>query len=168
LTDEAVVASGYSTHFKMRPPLRSAEDVEACREALRDGTIDAIATDHAPHSPVEKDVEFDAAANGIVGLETAFPVCLELVRAGFLTERRLIAALSSGPARVFGLPGGTLAEGAPADIAVLDPTSAWTVTPERLKSRSKNSPWMGKRLIGRCTMTIVGGRIVHAVEIERG
>lgn len=168
LTDEAVVASGYSTHFKMRPPLRSAEDVEACREALRDGTIDAIATDHAPHSPVEKDVEFDAAANGIVGLETAYPVCLELVRSGCLTERRLVAALSSGPARVFGLPGGTLAEGAPADIAVLDPMAAWTVAPEQLKSRSKNSPWLGKRLIGRCTMTIVGGRIVNALEVDRG
>jgi len=161
LTDEAVAASGYSTDFKMNPPLRSAEDAAACLAGLADGTLDAIATDHAPHSPVEKDVEFDAAANGIVGLETAFPVCLELVRRGALTERRLVEALTCGPARAFGLPGGTLSRGVPADVAVLDPGAAWTVDPERLRSRSKNSPWKGKRLVGRCTITLVGGRIVH-------
>jgi len=161
LTDEAVAASGYSTDFKMNPPLRSAEDAASCLAGLADGTIDAIATDHAPHSPVEKDVEFDAAANGIVGLETAFPVCLELVRRGALTERRLVEALTSGPARAFGLPGGTLSRGAPADVAILDPGAAWTVEADRLRSRSKNSPWKGKRLVGRCTITLVGGRIVH-------
>ncbi len=161
LTDEDVGASGYCTDLKMNPPLRSAADVQACREALADGTLDAIATDHAPHSLVEKDVEFDAAANGVVGLETAFPVCLALVRQGLLTERRLVEALTVGPARAFGLPGGTLARGAAADVAVLDPAAEWVVGPETLRSRSHNSPWKGKRLAGRCTHTIVGGRLVH-------
>jgi dihydroorotase len=161
LTDEDVAASGYSTDYKMNPPLRSAEDVRACREGLADGTIDAIATDHAPHSAVEKDVEFDAALNGIIGLETAFPVCLSLVRAGALPERRLVEALTTGPARAFGLAGGALAGGAPADVAVLDPVAEWTVDPARMYSKSRNTPWKGSRLTGRCVMTIVGGRIVH-------
>jgi dihydroorotase len=161
LSDEDVGASGYCTDYKMNPPLRSAADVQACREALADGTLDAIATDHAPHSLVEKDVEFDAAANGVVGLETAFPVCLALVRRGVLGERRLVEALTIGPARAFGLPGGTLARGAPADVAVLDPAAEWVVGPETLRSKSHNTPWKGKRLAGRCTHTIVGGRLVH-------
>jgi dihydroorotase len=161
LTDEDVGASSYSTNLKMSPPLRSADDVAACVEGLADGTLDAIATDHAPHSAVEKDVEFDAAANGIIGLETAFPVCLALVRRGALSERRLIEALTWGPARAFGLPGGTLAGGAPADVAVLDPTVEWTLDPAGLRSKSRNTPWNGKRLTGRCVMTVVGGRLVH-------
>jgi dihydroorotase len=161
LTDEDVERSGYSTDYKMSPPLRSAEDVAACREGLADGTIDAIATDHAPHSSVEKDVEFDVAANGIVGLETAFPVCLALIRDGGLSERRLVEALTVGPARAFGLPGGTLARGAPADVAVLDPAAEWTVDPARLHTKGRNTPWKGRRLVGRCTHTIVDGRIVH-------
>jgi dihydroorotase len=161
LTDEDVGASGYSTDFKMNPPLRSAEDVAAVREGLADGTIDAIATDHAPHSAVEKDLEFDAALNGIVGLETAFSVCLDLVRRGALPERRLVEALTVGPARAFGLAAGTLARGAPADVAVLDPAAEWTVDPARLHSKGRNTPWKGKRLPGRCVLTLVGGRIVH-------
>ena len=161
LTDEDVAASGYSTDFKMNPPLRSAEDVRAVREGLADGTIDAIATDHAPHSSVEKDVEFDAAANGIVGLETAFPVCLALARQGVLSEKRLVEALTVGPARAFGLPGGALARGAAADVAILDPAAEWVLDPARLHSKGKNTPWKGRRLAGRCSMTIVGGRIVH-------
>lgn len=161
LTDEDVAASGYDTDFKMNPPLRSAADVAAVREGIADGTLDAIATDHAPHSAVEKDLEFDAALNGIVGLETAFPVCLELVRRGVLSERRLVEALTSGPARAFGLQAGTLARGAAADVAVLDPAAEWLVDPSRLHSKSRNTPWKGKRLAGRCVFTIVGGRIVH-------
>jgi dihydroorotase len=161
LTDEDLAASGYSTDYKMSPPLRSRADVEACREGLVDGTIDAIATDHAPHSLVEKDVEFDIAANGIVGLETALGVCLGLVREGVLSERRLVEALTAGPARVFGLPGGRLRAGDPADVVVIDPAARWTVTAEALRSRSKNSPWKGQELTGRCTHAIVGGRIVH-------
>jgi dihydroorotase len=161
LTDEDVALSGYSTDFKMNPPLRSASDVRACREGLEDGTIDAIATDHAPHSAVEKDLEFDAALNGIVGLETAFPVCLALARQGAFSERRLLEALTAGPARAFGLPGGSLARGAPADVVVLDPAAEWVLDPARSFSKSRNSPWRGKRLTGRCEVAIVGGRIVH-------
>jgi dihydroorotase len=161
LTDEDLAASDYSTDFKMNPPLRSRADVEACREALADGTLDAVATDHAPHALQEKELEFDAAANGIVGLETAFSVCLGLVRQGLLGERRLVEALSSGPAAAFGLPGGRLSPGAPADIAILDPAAEWVVDPERLRSKSKNTPWKGRRLTGRCTHAIVGGRLVH-------
>jgi dihydroorotase len=161
LTDEDVAASGYSTDFKMNPPLRSAEDVQAVREGLADGTLDAIATDHAPHSAVEKDLEFDAALNGIVGLETAFSVCLGLVREGALAERRLVEALTVGPARAFALAAGTLAKGAAADVAILDADGEWLVDPAKLHSKSRNTPWKGKRLPGRCLFTIVGGRIVH-------
>ncbi len=161
LTDEDLAASEYSTDFKMNPPLRSRVDVEACRAALADGTIDAIATDHAPHALQEKELEFDAAANGIIGLETALAVCLGLVRQGVLGERRLVEALTVGPARAFGLPGGRLARGAPADVTVIDPAAEWVVDPARLRSKSKNSPWKGRKLTGRCTHTIVGGRIVH-------
>jgi dihydroorotase len=135
--------------------------VKALREGLADGTIDAVATDHAPHSPVEKELEFDAAMNGIVGLETAFSVCLELVRKGVLPDRRLVEALTVGPARAFGLAAGTLTRGAAADLAVLDPVAEWVVEPAKLYSKSKNTPWKGKRLVGRCTYTVVGGRIVH-------
>jgi dihydroorotase len=161
LGDEDLAASGYSTDFKMNPPLRSKEDVQACREALADGTLDAIATDHAPHALQEKELEFDQAANGIIGLETAFAVCLGLVKQGVLSERRLVEALTARPAAVFGLPGGSLARGAPADVAVLDPAAEWIVDPSTLRSKSKNTPWKGRRLTGRCTHTIVGGRIVH-------
>jgi dihydroorotase len=161
LTDEDVASSGYSTAFKMSPPLRSAADVAACVAGLADGTLDCIATDHAPHSQVEKDLEFDAALNGIVGLETAFPVCLALVKAGKLTERRLVEALTAAPARVFGLPGGTLAVGSPADLAILDPAADWLCSADRFHSKSTNSPWKGRRLTGRCTHAIVGGRLVH-------
>lgn len=161
LSDEDVGASGYSTDFKMAPPLRGVEDVKAVREGLADGTIDAVATDHAPHSAVEKDLEFDAAMNGIVGLETAFSVCLELVRKGVLADRRLVEALTIGPAKAFGLAAGTLSRGAAADVAVLDPAAEWVVEPAKLFSKSRNTPWKGKRLVGRCAYTVVGGRIVH-------
>ena len=161
LTDEDVASSDYDPDFKMNPPLRSAEDVQALRQGLADGTIDAIATDHAPHSPEEKKVEFDAALNGVLGLETAFPVCLELVRLGLLTEKRLVEALTVGPARCFGLPGGTLAYGAPGDVAILDPAASWVVDPMRGFSKSRNTPWKGRTLTGRCTHAFVGGRLVH-------
>jgi dihydroorotase len=166
LTDEDVAASGYSTDFKMSPPLRAAEDVAACVEGLADGTLDCIATDHAPHSAVEKDVEFDAALNGITGLETAFSVCLALVRRGALSERRLVEALTSAPARVFSLPGGTLARGAIADLTILDPAAEWRFDPAAMYSKSKNSPWKGRTLTGRCTHTFVGGRLVHQADRE--
>jgi dihydroorotase len=166
LTDEDLARSGYDTDFKMNPPLRSAADLAAVREGIADGTIDAIATDHAPHSLVEKEVEFEAAANGIVGLETAFAVCLAAVRQGAFSERRLIEVLTVGPARAFGLPAGSLAKGAAADLAVLDPGLEWRVEASRLFSRSGNTPWKGAQMIGRCTHTFVGGKLVH--ELARG
>jgi dihydroorotase len=166
LTDEDVARSRYDTSFKMNPPLRSAADVRAVREGLADGTIDCIATDHAPHSAVEKDLEFEAAANGIVGLETAFAVCLALVREGALSEMRLVEAFTIAAARAFGLPGGTLARNAPADVAILDPGLEWRCDPGRFRSKGRNSPWKGALLVGRCTHTLVGGRLVH--ELDRG
>jgi dihydroorotase len=161
LADDAVATSRYDTDFKMNPPLRSRADVQAVREGLADGTIDCIATDHAPHSSVEKDLEFDAASTGVVGLETAFGVCAGLVREGVLSERRLVEAFSASAARVYGLPGGTLAPGAAADVAILDPGLEWRCDPEGFRSKSRNSPWKGAVLIGRCTHTLVGGRIVY-------
>ncbi|HET9594264.1 MAG TPA: dihydroorotase [Anaeromyxobacteraceae bacterium] len=166
LTDEDVARSRYDTSFKMNPPLRSAADVAAVRQGLADGTIDCIATDHAPHSSVEKDLEFDAAANGIVGLETAFAACLALAREGVVPERRLVEALTAAPARCFGLPGGTLARGAPGDVAVLDPALEWRCEPARFHSKSRNSPWRGALLRGRCTHALVGGRLVY--ELVKG
>jgi dihydroorotase len=166
LSDEDVARSGYDTSFKMNPPLRSSDDVQAVRQGLADGTIDCIATDHAPHSIVEKDLEFDQAANGIVGLETAFGVCLALVRENVIDQRRLVEAFTSAAARAFGLTGGTLAAGAVADVAVLDPTLEWRCDPAKFYSKSHNSPWKGATLTGRCTHTLVGGRLVH--ELEKG
>ncbi len=168
LCDEDVARSRYDTSFKMNPPLRGPADVAAVREGLADGTIDCIATDHAPHSSVEKDLEFDAAANGVVGLETAFAVCLALVRDGFLSERRLVEALTSAAVRCFGLPGGTLARGALADVTILDPGLEWRCDPLRFQSKSRNSPWKGATLRGRCTHTLVGGRLVYELSEPEG
>jgi dihydroorotase len=162
LTDEA--CAHYDTHAKCNPPLRGAADVEALRVGLGDGTIDAVATDHAPHSPVEKEVEFEQAAFGIIGLETAVPLVLELVRAGVLTPAAFVERLSAGPAALFGLPGGTLAAGSPGDVTVIDPEAAWTVDPGALRSRSHNTPFTGRALRGRAVMTIVGGAIVYPEE----
>ena len=162
LTDEA--CSHYDTRTKVMPPLRTAADQEALLEALADGTIDAIATDHAPHSPVEKDVEFECAAPGMLGLETALPIILDFVRMGTLEDRRAIAALTGGPARAFGLPGGNLAVGAVADIAVIDPERTLTLTADALASKSKNSPFLGQTLAGRAVLTIYQGRIVYDLD----
>jgi dihydroorotase len=158
LTDDAV--EDWNTHAKMNPPLRSRADVEAIRQGLADGTIDAIATDHAPHGPGEKNVEFDQAANGIVGLETALPLTLELVEQGVIDAKRAVMLLSPGPAKAFGLPGGTLAVGAPGDVTVIDPAAEWTVRAESFESRSRNTPFEGRKVRGRAVATVVGGRIV--------
>jgi dihydroorotase len=157
LTDEAV--RGFNTNAKMSPPLRTRADVEAIQAGLADGTLDCIATDHAPHSILEKEVEFDRAANGIIGLETAVGLSLELVRAGVLSLGQLITRLSTNPARILGVPGGTLQEGAQADITVLDLERRWTVDVEQFKSKSRNSPFHGREMIGRAVLTIVGGEI---------
>jgi dihydroorotase len=166
LTDEACAT--YDTHAKCNPPLRSGADVEAVREGLADGTIDAVATDHAPHSPVEKDVEFEQAAFGVTGLETAVPLILELVRAGTLTPSSFVARLSTAPAALFGLRGGSLADGAPADVTVIDPEAAWTVRSESFVSRSRNSPFVGRAMRGRAALTLVAGKIAFSEERFRG
>ena len=158
LTDAAV--EGYNTNAKMNPPLRTQHDVDAVRQGLADGTIDVIATDHAPHHRDEKDVEFDQAANGIVGLETALPLALRMAEEIHLPVERLIAAMSTNPARILGVSGGRLAVGDVADIAIVDPTRRWVVDPAHLQSKSRNTPFGGMELRGGAVMTIVGGRVV--------
>jgi dihydroorotase len=164
LTDEACAT--YDTHAKCNPPLRSAGDVEALRVALVEGVIDAVATDHAPHSAVEKDVEFEQAAFGIIGLETAVPLVLDLVRTAGLSPLDFVRRMSTGPAAAFGLRGGTLAEGSVADVTVIDPEQAWTCQPAGMRSRSRNTPFSGRPMKGRATLTIVGGRIVYSGESQ--
>ncbi|HJP55871.1 MAG TPA: dihydroorotase [Gemmatimonadales bacterium] len=152
---------GYDTNAKMNPPLREPADREAIREALRDGTIDAIATDHAPHHYDAKEREFDDAPNGIIGLETALGLAItELVEPGLLTLPELVRRMSTTPARIFNLPGGTLTVGGPADVVVFDPGAEWEVRPEAFHSKSRNTPFTGRRLRGRADLTIVRGEVV--------
>jgi dihydroorotase len=148
----------------MAPPLRSTADVRACRAGVADGTLDAIATDHAPHAVHEKEVEFTQAPPGILGFETAFAVVLDLVRTGELTPLELIRRLATEPARILRLPFGTLARGAPADVVVLDPERRWTYDPAKGWSKSRNSPWAGRALVGRPVATVVAGRLVYHVD----
>jgi dihydroorotase len=162
LTDEACL--GYDTNTKMAPPLRSAADVRACREGLADGTLDAVATDHAPHAVHEKEVDFADAPNGILGLETAVPVVLELVRAGELSPLEWVRRCSTNPARILKRPGGRLTVGAPADVVLIDPERRWTYDTAKGFSKSRNSPWAGKELVGRAVVTLVGGRLVYHVD----
>ena len=165
LTDETV--QSFSTSLKMNPPLRSSEHRDALLEAIADGTIDAIATDHAPHHFDEKNVEFDLAPFGVIGLETAFGVCFDrLVRTRVIDLPRLIELLSSGPARTFNLPGGTLRAGSPADIALIDPEARWQVTNTFL-SKASNSPFLGETLQGRVVATIVGGVLQYDLRAPR-
>ena len=160
LTDEEVARSGYSTRFKMNPPLRERADVETLLEALADGTIDAIATDHAPHHEDEKVVEFDAAPFGVVGLETAAAVVYDrLVAPGRLTMRRFVELFSTGPAKAFGLPGGTLVPGSPADVTLFDSRFRWTVDPAKFLSLGRSTPFAGWELVGAPAATVVGGRV---------
>jgi dihydroorotase len=158
LTDEAVAE--YDGNAKINPPLRAAEDREALRQALADGTIDAIATDHAPHHRDEKDVEFDNAAFGIVGLETALPLSLRLVEEHVLSPADWVRRTSVGPAEILGVGGGTLRAGALADVTVVNPEVEWRVNAAELRSKSKNSPFLGWTMRGRAISTIVGGRVV--------
>jgi dihydroorotase len=158
LTDDAVC--GYNTNAKMNPPLREVNDVTAIKAGLADGTIDAIATDHAPHHLDEKDIEFDLALNGIIGLETSLPLSLRLVAEGVLDLTALITKMSCNPARILGIGRGSLGAGAVADITVIDPDKEWVVTEEGLASKSKNSPFIGLTMKGCAAYTIVGGKIV--------
>lgn len=160
LTDQA--CEEYDTQAKMNPPLREAADVAALQGALKDGVIDCIASDHAPHAYDEKEAAFDDAPFGVVGLETAFAVAnTELVESGIFALPELIRRMSTEPARVFHLTGGTLAPGAVADVAVFDTAAKWTVDPAAFQSKSRNSPFAGRALSGRAVLTIVAGAIVH-------
>ena len=161
-------AIDYHTNAKVNPPLRQLSDVEACVDALRDGVIDAIATDHAPHAASDKDLEFDLAAPGISGLETAFGLAMTLVHDGQLSLSTLIERLTAGPTRAWrldrrpGLEGlGTLALGARGDVVLLDPNAEWTVDPADFASMGKNTPLAGRRLSGRVVGTVFEGRVVH-------
>jgi dihydroorotase len=155
LTDAA--CCGYDTSTKCAPPLRTDADIAALKEGLADGTIDCIATDHAPHAAQEKDVEFDQAAFGMLGLETALPLCLKLVDEKVLTLPQLVRKLTVGAARIFALPAGTLARGAAADVVVFDPAAAVTIDKSTMRSKSRNTPFHGWELRGKVAHTFVGG-----------
>jgi dihydroorotase len=163
LTEDAV--EDYDTNAKMNPPLRTADDVAALQQAVRDGTIDVIATDHAPHHYDEKEREFADAPNGIVGLETALAVNITwLVAPGIIDLPLLIERMSCAPSRVYKLSGGTLRRGAPADVTVFDPETTWVVEPSRFKSKGRNTPYAGHTLQGRARFTLVGGRVVYRAD----
>jgi len=159
LTDEALL--NFDTNTKVNPPLRSREDLQAVREGLRDGTLDVIVTDHAPHAVTDKEVEFEYAASGISGLETALGLSLKLVDDGLLTLHELIRKMSVNPAKILNIPSGTLRQGADADITVFHPGKSWTVDPSTWRSQGKNSPFFGWTLKGKIMMTMVGGKIVY-------
>jgi dihydroorotase len=165
LDDRAVVESGFGSNWKMQPPLRSEEDRAALVEGLADGTVDAIATDHAPHTPDEKALEFQSAPFGIVGLETSLALGLDrLVRPGLIPLGRLIELMTIGPARALGLEGGTLAPGAVADVTVIDLEREIDVVAARFASRGRNTPFEGWTLRGAAVATVVGGRLVHRLD----
>lgn len=165
LTDEACL--GYDTSAKVAPPLRTAGDVAAIRAGLADGTIDLIATDHAPHNSADKETEFDNAAFGISGLETALALSLELVRDGTLTPSALIGAMTVKPAGIIGIDRGSFSPGAAADITIMDPEAEWVVDPESFLSKGKNTPFAGRAVKGRAAMTIVKGKVVYEIKGEK-
>jgi dihydroorotase len=163
LTDEAVAESDYDTHTKMHPPLRTADDIEAIKEGLRDGTIDAICTDHAPHATFEKEVEFTAAPFGILGLETAWGlVGRELIQPGVLTVAEAVRKLTAAPRRILRLPMPTLAEGEPANLTIFDAETEWTFEAEHIHSKSKNTPFVGAPMVGRAWAIYNHGQFVEA------
>jgi dihydroorotase len=155
---------GYDTNTKINPPLKTIEDVEAIKKGLAEGVLDVIATDHAPHSPLEKELEFDQAAFGIIGLETALPLTLQLVRDGILSLPAAIKKMTCAPASILGVSGGILKKGAAADLSIIDPEQEYILKEEDIISKSKNSPFIGKTLKGRNMLTMVEGRIVWSRE----
>jgi dihydroorotase len=163
LTEEVV--RGFNTLAKMNPPLRTWQDVQAIKEGLRDGTIDVIATDHAPHAAQEKQQGFTEAPFGIVGLETALSLTLALVEEGILSLESAIEKLSTAPARAFGLSKGTLAVGADADLAIIDPQAHWEVDPIKFRSKSRNTPFAGWKVKGLVVRTFVAGRAVFEAPV---
>jgi dihydroorotase len=158
LTEEAV--EGYNPNAKMNPPLRTEQDREALWEGLQDGTIDAIATDHAPQHEDEKKLEFENALNGVVGLETAVPITLELIRRGVLNPTQWVERFSLAPARILGIPAGSLARGTLADITLIDPTRKWEIDPKEFQSKGRNSPFIGWQVQGQVRGVLVGGKLV--------
>jgi dihydroorotase len=161
LTDQEVAKSGFSTNTKMKPPLRSERDRDALVEGLADGTVDCIASDHAPHHQDEKDVQFNLAPFGILGLETTLSLCLDrLVRPGLVSLPRLVELLSTGPARVLNIPGGSLKQGSPADVTVFHPDEKVTIRASSFRSRSRNTPFDGWKLRGHPVATFLEGRRV--------
>lgn len=160
LTDEEL--RSFNPNFKMNPPLRSADHVQACLDGLVDGTIDAIATDHAPHAAEKKQREIDVAPFGVVGLETALPLMIErLVKSGLLSWSQLVEKMSLNPSKILGIPKGTLQKGADADITIVDPDVEWIFEASKLHSKSVNSPYLGRKATGRAVATIVGGEIKY-------
>lgn len=165
LTDEE--CAGFNTFAKVNPPLRSAKDVAAVIEGIKDGTIDAIATDHAPHHPDEKNTEFAAAANGLVGFETALGVCVKyLIKPGHITPSGLARLMSARPAEILHVPGGRIEKGAAADLTLVDMDKEWTVDPDKFKGKGKNTAFAGKKLTGCAVKTIVAGKIVYDAHEE--
>lgn len=163
LTDEDV--ADYDTNAKMNPPLRSRADREAIRQALTDGTLDTIATDHAPHSTLEKDCEFDLAANGIIGLESALPLSLTLVADDIISPMRLVELMALNPARILGLPAGTLQPGAAADITIIKADHPFIFAEANISSKSRNTPFLGRQFPGRAALTMVGGEVRYRKEL---
>jgi dihydroorotase len=158
LTDKCLRT--FDSNYKMSPPLRSDADVRAIIEGLKDGTLEVIATDHAPHAPEKKMRELDQAPNGVIGLETLLPVCVvALIEPGHLSWPQLIEKLTINPARVLSIDRGTLRPGAEADVTIIDPTAEWTIDPSRFRSKSRNSPYAGWKVRGRAWAVIVGGEM---------
>jgi dihydroorotase len=162
LTEEAV--EGYDTNAKMKPPLREATHVQALIDGLKEGVIDVIATDHAPHHLDAKRVEFAEAAHGIVGLETALPLALRLTREAGVPVETVLRAMTINPARILGIEGGSLAPGERADVTIIDPHRRWRVELERFHSKGRNTPFGGWEMTGAATLTVVGGRVVWRIE----
>jgi dihydroorotase len=164
LTDKCL--RGFDSNFKMAPPLRTQADIHALIEGLKDGTLEVLATDHAPHAPEKKMRELDLAPNGIIGLETMLPICIQaLIEPGHLTWPQLIEKLTINPARVLGIDRGTLREGAIADVTIIDPTVGWTIDPNKFRSKSRNCPFAGWKVHGRADRVYVGGQLRFQREV---
>ena len=161
MTDDCVKTSDFNTNYKVNPPLRTKSDVEALRAGLKDGTIDVIASDHAPHSEEEKDVEFNVAPFGIIGMESLLPVVLtELVHKKVITIKQLVAALTINPAKILGISKGTLSIGADADVTLIDLNKEWVIDPTKFKSKSRNCPFAGWKVKGKAVGVILNGQIL--------
>jgi dihydroorotase len=159
---------GYDTACKVNPPLREEEDIEALRQALADGTIDCIATDHAPHSPLEKDCEFSAAAPGMIGLELCVPLLLGLVKKGLLPMARFVDALTAAPARILGIDAPTLREGSRADLVLVNTEARYRIDPATMRTKSRNTPFAGHEVEGQVSLTMASGIVIFEAQPTKG